>query len=62
MTCFINTSECNTIAYNQIIGKNKGIVFLSGYNSDMQGNKALYIEKWAEKNNHSFLRFDYSGA
>ena len=61
MTSFIKTSEGNTIAYNQIIGKNKGIVFLSGYNSDMQGNKALYIEKWAKENNHSFLRFDYSG-
>ena len=61
MTYFINTSEGNTIAYNQIIGKNKGIVFLSGYNSDMQGNKALHIEKWAKENNHSFLRFDYSG-
>tara|TARA_Y100000991_G_scaffold34554_1_gene22832 strand:+ start:404 stop:1150 length:747 start_codon:yes stop_codon:yes gene_type:complete len=61
MTNFINTSEGNTIAYNQIIGKNTGIVFLSGYNSDMQGNKALYIEKWAKDNNHSFLRFDYSG-
>ena len=61
MTSFINTSEGNTIAYNQIIGKNTGIVFLSGYNSDMNGNKALYIEKWAKENNHSFLRFDYSG-
>ncbi len=61
MTSFINTSEGNTIAYNQIIGKNTGIVFLSGYNSDMHGNKALYIEKWAKENNHSFLRFDYSG-
>ncbi len=61
MTRFINTSEGNTIAYNQIIGKNTGIVFLSGYNSDMHGNKALYIEKWAKQNNHSFLRFDYSG-
>jgi pimeloyl-ACP methyl ester carboxylesterase len=61
MTSFINTSEGNTIAYNQIIGKNTGIVFLSGYNSDMHGNKALYIEKWAKDNNHSFLRFDYSG-
>ena len=61
MTSFIITSKGNTIAYNQIIGKNTGIVFLSGYNSDMQGNKALYIEKWAKDNNHSFLRFDYSG-
>ena len=61
MTKFINTLDGNTIAYNQIIGKNIGIVFLSGFNSDMQGKKALHIEKWAKNNNHSFLRFDYSG-
>ena len=61
MTNFINTLDNNTIAYNQLTGKNIGIVFLSGFNSDMQGKKALYIEKWAKDNNHSFLRFDYSG-
>ena len=61
MTQFIKTLVGNTIAYNQLIGKNIGIVFLSGFKSDMQGKKALYIEKWAKENNHSFLRFDYSG-
>ena len=61
MTKFINRLDNNIIAYNQLIGKNEGIVFLSGFNSDMQGKKALYIEKWAKENNHSFLRFDYSG-
>ena len=61
MTKFINRLDNNTIAYNQLIGKNTGIVFLSGFNSDMQGKKALYLEKWAKENNHSFLRFDYSG-
>ena len=61
MTKFINRLNNNTIAYNQLTGKNVGIVFLSGFNSDMQGKKALYLEKWAKENNHSFLRFDYSG-
>ena len=61
MTKFINRLNNNTLAYNQLIGKNVGIVFLSGFNSDMQGKKALYLEKWAKENNHSFLRFDYSG-
>ncbi len=61
MTKFINTSDGNTLAYNQLTGKNEGIVFLSGFNSDMQGKKALYLEKWAKENNHSYLRFDYSG-
>ena len=61
MTKFINRLNNSTIAYNQLTGKNIGIVFLSGFNSDMQGKKALYLEKWAKENNHSFLRFDYSG-
>ena len=51
MTKFINTSDGNTLAYNQLTGKNIGIVFLSGFNSDMQGNKVLHIEKWAKDNN-----------
>ncbi len=61
MTKFINRLDNNILAYNQLTGKNEGIVFLSGFNSDMQGKKALYLEKWAKENNHSFLRFDYSG-
>jgi pimeloyl-ACP methyl ester carboxylesterase len=61
MTKFIKTPHGSTIAYNKIKGEKVGIVFLSGFNSDMQGKKALYIENWAKKNNHSFLRFDYSG-
>ena len=42
MTKFINTPNSNTLAYNQLTGKNAGIVFLGGFNSDMQGKKALY--------------------
>ena len=61
MTKFVNISNSNTLAYNQLIGKNVGIVFLGGFNSNMEGKKALYLEKWAKDNNHSFLRFDYSG-
>ena len=61
MTKFIDTPHGSRIAYNQIIGKKNSIVFLSGFGSDMQGKKALFIEKWAKNNNHSFLRFDYSG-
>ena len=61
MTNFIDTPHGNTIAFNQFIGKKVGIVFLSGFKSDMKGQKALYIENWAKDNDHSFLRFDYSG-
>ena len=61
MAKFINTPHGSTIAYNKIKGKKAGIVFLSGFKSDMQGKKAIYIENWAKENDHSFLRFDYSG-
>ena len=61
MTSFINTPHGSRLAYNQTLGNNTSLVFLSGFGSDMQGKKALFIEKWAKNNNHSFLRFDYSG-
>ena len=61
MTDIIETPHGSKIAYNQSFGNENSIVFLSGFGSDMQGKKALFIEKWAKDNNHSFLRFDYSG-
>ena len=41
--------------------KAPGLVWLGGYCSDMLGGKAQHLDQWAEKNNHSMLRFDYSG-
>lgn len=38
-----------------------GLVWLGGYASDMQGNKALAIDAWARRHGRSCLRFDYSG-
>ena len=61
MTKFLKTNYNQTIAYNKIDGKKLGIVFLSGLKSDMTGQKAISLEEWAIENNHSFLRFDYSG-
>ena len=61
MTKYIKTNYNQTIAYNKIEGKKTGIIFLSGFNSDMTGQKALEIEDWAKKNDHSYLRFDYTG-
>jgi pimeloyl-ACP methyl ester carboxylesterase len=37
------------------------IVFLPGYQSDMQGSKALAIEAWAIRTGRAIVRFDYSG-
>ena len=49
------------LAYNQTTGAWPGVVFLCGHGSDMQGNKALFLEQWALQRGISFLRFDYSG-
>jgi esterase/lipase len=60
MAYFINSLN-QKIAYKYTKGKSPGIIFIHGLNSNMQGLKALTIEKYAKKNNLSFLRFDCRG-
>lgn len=38
-----------------------GVVWLGGFRSDMQSEKALALAAWAERTGRAFLRFDYSG-
>lgn len=61
MTEFLEGPQGRRIAYNRIDGKGPGIVFLGGFNSDMQGTKAVFLEEWARLQGRAFLRFDYSG-
>jgi pimeloyl-ACP methyl ester carboxylesterase len=49
------------IAYRHREGSSPGLVFLPGYASDMEGNKALALDAFAEERRLSLLRFDYSG-
>ena len=51
----------NFIAYHKIEGKSPGIIFLHGLRSDMYGNKALALEKYAKTKGLSFIRFDFRG-
>ena len=60
MSYFINKKN-QKIAYKRIKGKSPGIVFIHGLNSDMEGKKAIFIEKYAKKNKLSFIRFDCRG-
>lgn len=50
-----------TIAYRRLHGKTPGIVFMSGFMSDMQGTKALELERYCRAAGRAFLRFDYRG-
>ncbi len=58
---FFDAPSGRRLAYHRVTGKKPGVVFLGGFKSDMEGSKAQYLQQWAIKNSHSFLRFDYSG-
>ena len=60
MSYFINKKN-QKIAYKRIKGKSPGIVFIHGLNSNMEGKKAIFIEKYAKINKLSFIRFDCRG-
>lgn len=49
------------IAYRHTPGKFPGVMFLTGFKSDMEGGKALALETFCKERGHAFTRFDYSG-
>jgi pimeloyl-ACP methyl ester carboxylesterase len=49
------------IAYRHTPGKGPGVMFLTGFKSDMEGGKALALETFCKERGHAFTRFDYSG-
>jgi pimeloyl-ACP methyl ester carboxylesterase len=51
----------HSIAYLQTVGREPGVVWLSGFKSDMAGTKAAALAGWAERANRSYTRFDYFG-
>ena len=57
----LTITETDHIAYHRFLGTTPGIIFLAGHGSDMEGSKALHLEKWARTNGQAFLRFDYRG-
>jgi pimeloyl-ACP methyl ester carboxylesterase len=48
-----------TIGYRRRTGKSPGVVFLCGFNSDMNGTKAQALDAFCAAREHAFLRFDY---
>lgn len=49
------------LAYHHSPGNTPGILFCPGFNSNMQGGKALALEAWCRGENIQFTRFDYFG-
>lgn len=58
---YLDTQYGARIAYRKTPGRNPGVVFLTGFMSNMDGSKATYIEDYVTQRGHSFLRFDYRG-
>tara|TARA_B100000686_G_C16732777_1_gene941741 strand:+ start:940 stop:1716 length:777 start_codon:yes stop_codon:yes gene_type:complete len=58
---FLTKKNGKRIAYHHLYGRNPGVIFLSGFKSDMSGQKAKYFEMSCKKNDRSFVRFDYFG-
>jgi len=58
---FLALPDGSSIAYRHLPGREPGIIFCSGFNSNMQGTKALALEQWALQEGQQFTRFDYFG-
>src|ERR1700732_4363579 len=50
-----------SIAVRARAGGSPGLFWLGGFNSDMQGTKALALDQWAAGHHRACVRFDYSG-
>ncbi len=57
----ITRDDGATIAYHHIPGKSPGVMFLTGFKSDMTGGKALAMEAHCRALGLAFTRFDYFG-
>ena len=62
-TQYLETSDGETLAYRFSPPTSGAItyVWLSGFNSDMQGGKALALADWAVDRGHGYLALDYFG-
>ncbi|XP_062894796.1 palmitoyl-protein thioesterase ABHD10, mitochondrial-like [Mobula hypostoma] len=58
---FLTRLSLPRLAYHRISAKNPGVVFLSGFKSNMNGEKALALEAFCDSAGYSFVRFDYTG-
>lgn len=58
---FLPTVRGYSLAYRYTAGAEPCVVFIHGYGSTMQGDKALFFERFCRSKKLSFLRFDLSG-
>ncbi len=49
------------LAYRHRPGRGPGVLFCCGFHSDMNGNKATYLDAYAAARGVAYTRFDYQG-
>ena len=49
------------LAYHHSAGDEPGVLFCTGFRSNMTGKKATSIENWCQSQGQQFTRFDYRG-
>lgn len=57
----LTRKDGSMIAYHHTAGKSPGVMFLTGFKSDMQGGKATALEEFCLSTGRAFTRFDYFG-
>jgi pimeloyl-ACP methyl ester carboxylesterase len=57
----LRREDGTSIAYYRTVGRTPGVVFLTGYMSDMTGQKAVRLEEFCRARGRAYLRFDYTG-
>ncbi|MGH0179988.1 UNVERIFIED_CONTAM: hypothetical protein FKN15_003341 [Acipenser sinensis] len=58
---FLSRPDLPKLAYQNIKGKSPGVIFLPGFASNMNGQKAVALEEFCKSLGHSYVRFDYTG-
>src|ERR1041384_3316107 len=54
-------ADARAIAVRRDEGGGRGLFWLGGFKSDMNGTKAEALSQWARENGRACTRFDYSG-
>ncbi len=57
----VGSTDLRAIAVRARSGAEPGLFWLSGFNSDMAGTKAVALDAWAAQQSRACVRFDYSG-
>jgi pimeloyl-ACP methyl ester carboxylesterase len=60
-TSLLQCPDGSALAYSHLPGSEPGVLFLAGFNSNMQGVKALALEAWCRAAGRQYTRFDYFG-